>query len=162
MKYVTSVFLLLCVGFAPLAHARLGDKEPELVARFGAVRMRSEDMAAFEGRTYVVGTTLHFRMDQWTIYAVMIDDRCARITYGKPGTWTEEQVATAFNSNGGMANWKPDHESAPLNIRTWRRSDGAEARWSISGLQLTHPAYERRLSVLKAKAEADSHRPPKL
>jgi hypothetical protein len=156
------IVVLLCLALAQIGHARLGDTEKELVARFGAVQMRGRDLTSFESRTYVVGTTLHFKMDQWSISAVMIDGRCARITYGKPGSWTEEQVATVFNANGAMANWKADRENAPLIMRSWRRNDGATAQWSLAGLQLTHPAYERHLAMLKAKAEADSHRPPKL
>jgi hypothetical protein len=126
------------------------------------VQARSNYTTGFEGRTYVVGTALHFNMEQWSIQALMIDGRCAQISYSKPGTWSEDQIATVFNSNGSMSNWKATPPDGPLLFRHWKRNDGATARWGMSGPELTHPAYERRLAVLKAKAEAESHRPPKL
>src|SRR4051812_11921420 len=81
---------------ATMAEARLGDKEAELVARFGPVQSRSVERKSFQGRIYVVGQVLGFRMEQWSIAVLMIDDRCAQIDYGKTGDWTEEQVATVL------------------------------------------------------------------
>lgn len=143
------------------AHARLTEKEPELIKRFGPVVSRSEDKRSFEGRTYTVGTSLSFRSDQWSIQVLMIDDRCAQITYSKIGSWTEEQIIGLLDRNGGSATYKEQPTGGGKINRKWKQSDGITAQFLINKLELTHPLLERRLALLKAKAEAESKRPPK-
>lgn len=152
----TFAFSLICS-----AHARLTEKEDELIKRFGPVQLRGDTNRSFEGRSYKVGTTLTFRSEQWTIRAQLIDDRCAQITYGKIGSWTEEQIIGLLDRNGGYGTYKEERTGLGKGYRKWKQADGTAALFSLNTLELTHPLYERRLALLKAKAEAESKRPPK-
>jgi hypothetical protein len=47
--------------------------------------------------------------------------------------------------------------------RSWRRDDGATARWQMAdGLTLVTPAYERAKTLAEAKAKAEASRPPRI
>ncbi|MEO5958768.1 MAG: hypothetical protein ABIZ49_00040 [Opitutaceae bacterium] len=159
MKLVTAFALLFF--FVSVAHARLTEKENELIARFGKVEMRTPEKTSIQGRTYEVGTNLHFRSEQWSIVALLIDDRCARITYRKVGDWTEEQIAGLLDRNGGAATYKEEKREIGESYRTWKQINGVTAVFLLGSLRITHPLYERRLAVLKSSAEAESKRPPK-
>lgn len=152
-----AVFSLLSVVSV---QARLTEKESELILRFGKVEMRGPERTSIQGRTYDVGTNLHFKSDQWTITALVIDDRCARITYGKVGDWTDEQIVGLLDRNGGFGTYK-EGTGLGKSYRTWKQVNGVTAVFAANTLRITHPLYDRRLAVLKAKADAESKRPPK-
>ena len=157
LRFAAVCLPLLCCS----AQARLTEKESELIKRFGPVVSRSEDKRSFEGRTYTVGTSLSFHSDQWSIEVLMIDDRCAQITYRKIGSWTEEQIIGLLDRNGGYGTYKEQPTGLGRSYRKWKQADGVTAVFSMNTLELTHPLLERRLALLKAKAEAESKRPPK-
>lgn len=159
MKRLTVI--ALSFAFACGAQARLTEKESELVARFGKVETRGPERAYIQGRTYDVGTNLYFKSDQWSIKALVIDDRCAVISYTKVGDWTEEQIVGLLDRNGGYVTFKQEETNLGKSYRKWKQADGVTAVFSGGKLELTHPLYARKLAVLKAKADADSKRPPK-
>lgn len=154
-------FILLSVLLVGSAHARLTEKENELIVRFGKVETRIPENTSNQGRTYSVGTNLYFRSEQWSIVALLIDDRCARVTYRKVGDWTDEQIVGLLDRNGGYGTYREERHALGKNYRTWKQINGVTAVFSSGSLILTHSLYGRRLAVLKAKAEADSKRPPK-
>jgi hypothetical protein len=156
----TPLLAILLLGCS-VAHARLTEKEDELIKRFGPVRGKAESHRSFQGRRYVVGTDLRFQSDQWRIAALLIDGRCAQINYSKVGDWTEEQIIGLLDRNGGSAMYQKSGTGLGKSHRTWKRADGVTAVFSLGQLTLTHPLYERRLEVLKAKAEAESKAAPK-
>ncbi|MES2692066.1 MAG: hypothetical protein V4773_01245, partial [Verrucomicrobiota bacterium] len=92
-----------------LGFARLTEKEDELVKRFGPFTNRSAESASFEGRSYVVGTWLTFKADQWTIRTLVVEDRCAQIVYSKVGSWTDEQIVSLLDRNGGHGTYKEEN-----------------------------------------------------
>jgi hypothetical protein len=142
-------------------HARLTEKEDELIKRFGKVEMRSETKRSFEGRIYLVGIDLYFKSDQWSIHALMIDGRCAQITYKKTGSWTDEQIVGLLDRNGGYPSYIEQDTRLGRSLRKWKKEGGITAVYNTQELELTHPLLERRLALLKAKAEAESKQPPK-
>jgi hypothetical protein len=155
------LFVILALSLVCPAHARLTEKEDDLVKRFGQVVSRLEQNRSFEGRTYWVGTRLSFRSDQWSIDVLMVDGRCAEIRYGKVGSWTSEQIIGLLDRNGGSAGYKEEKTGLGPSYRKWKQGDGVAAVFSLNRLTLTHPMLERRFALLKAKAEAESKRPPK-
>lgn len=153
--------IVLSVIVTCVAQARLTEKETELIGRFGKVEMRGAERTYIQGRTYDVGTNLYFKSDQWGIKALVIDDRCAVISYTKVGDWTDEQIVGLLDRNGGYATFKQEPTGLGKSFRKWKQADGVTAVFSSGKLELTHPLYARKLAVLKAKADADSKRPPK-
>jgi hypothetical protein len=153
--------MLLSAMLVGTSHARLTEKENELVARFGKVELRDPEITSIQGRTYNIGTNLHFRSEHWRITALLIDDRCARITYRKIGDWTDEQIVGLLDRNGGAGTYKEEQNRLGKSYRTWKQVNGVTAVFRLNTLTLTHPLYERRLALLKAKADAESKRPPK-
>jgi hypothetical protein len=161
MKF--SVFLSLAFGFIAVAHARLGETEAQMTARFGPPTVRSQHSTFAQGKLWPIGPTLMFRQGDWTISCDLIDGRCVRIQYGKPGDWTEEQfqLVLAYNSQG--AKWTDTSRPAAAKFqRTWKRIDGAEAGWSGGQMRLVVPAYERAKQVIEAKAKAAASQKPKI
>ncbi len=159
MHLVLTVCLAL-VSFTQV-QARLTEKEPDLIKRFGPVVSRGDSRTSFEGRSFTVGKILSFRSDQWTIDTLMIDDRCSRITYRKVGNWTDEQIIGLLDRNGGYGTYKEERTGLGKSFRKWKQADGTLAQFSANDLTLTHPTYERRLALLKAKAQAESKQAPK-
>jgi hypothetical protein len=155
------LYILGALLLVPVVQARLTETEDELVQRFGKVKTRTEERKSFEGRTFTIGPELRFVSDQWKISAVMIDGRCAQITYTKVGHWTEEQLVGMLERNGGFATYTEDKTKSSKVVRRWKQRDGTTAEFILNKFTLTHPAFERQLAVLKAKAEAESKRPPK-
>lgn len=155
------LFVILALSLIGPAQARLTEKEEELIKRFGKVLARSEQNRSFEGRTFNVGTTLNFRADQWSIHVLMVDGRCAEISYGKVGSWTNEQIIGLLDRNGGAAGYKEEKTGLGPSYRKWKQRDGVAAVFMLNKLTLTHPMLERRYALLKAKAEAESKRAPK-
>jgi hypothetical protein len=144
--------LLIC--FSSTARARLGETENELIKRFGSPTSRGSHSASFEGRRYDLGPTMRFRQDDWSISCDLIDGRCVRVSYGKTGSWTQDQISAVLNANAQGDKWT---ETTAPNVkgiaRTWKRGDGAIASWNVvAGLTMTSPVYERAKAVAEAKA----------
>jgi hypothetical protein len=158
-----AVFRLCLMFVASAAFARLGETEAEMVTRFGKAQSKADHKVAAQGKMWTVGSSLSFKQDDWLIQCDVVDGRCARISYGKRGEWTEEQLqlVLAYNSQG--AKWNETTKVGGKSRRTWTRSDGASAEWmSITGIKMVAPAYERAKQVLEAKAKADASKKPKI
>jgi hypothetical protein len=162
MKLCSAMIVLLMV--TAVAHARLGETEAQMIARFGEPVHRAQHSTYAQGKVWHMGPSLSFRQDDWSIGCDLVDGRCVKIQYRKSGEWTEEQVqlVLAYNSQG--AKWtetsKPETKKYQ---RTWKRVDGAEAGWSGAGsMNFIVPAYERAKKVIEAKAKAAASQKPKI
>jgi hypothetical protein len=162
MKFLHVAIVLLT--FTAVAHARLGETEAQMIARFGEPMHRTQHSMYAQGKVWHMGPSLSFRQDDWNIGCDLVDGRCVKIQYGKTGEWTEEQfqMVLAYNSQG--AKWtetsKPELKKYK---RTWKRADGADASWSGGGqIALVVPAYERAKQVIEAKAKAAASQKPKI
>lgn len=127
---LTTVFLL---GFASMAHARIGETEAQLVDRFGAVRARLPERTVEQGRVYALGERVVLKQGEWRVTAVLIDGYCAKITYTKTGAWTEQHYQDLLTVNAGRWAWTEVTGGAPKWQRTWRRADGLVAKWMYAG-----------------------------
>jgi hypothetical protein len=146
---------------APGARARVGETEPELVQRYGRVHWRSRETVMEQQRTYVVGESLQFLADDWSIYALIVNGHCERITYNKAGEWTEAQFTHLFEINGPLQAWKEEVNRNPKLFRTWTRKDGITASWQFaSGLTITTPVYEQTKAAIKAAAKTEASKLP--
>jgi hypothetical protein len=155
---IVSVALPLC-GFA-----RLGETEQQLEKRFGAPNSRTKEITLGQGKVIEFGTKLRFRQGDWSIECAVIDGRCAKVTYQKPGDWTRDQFTTVLTSNGQGLKWADlSKEMVRALSREWRRDDGATAVWKMGmGMWVTHPAYERAKEQAVARAKAEAARIPKI
>jgi hypothetical protein len=154
---------LFSLGITALVHARLGETEAQMIARFGQPAYRNQHSIFTQGKGWPLGPSLLFRQDDWSISCDLVDGRCVRIQYGKPGEWTEEQIqlVLAYNSQGGK--WtETSNPAARKYQRTWKRADGAEAVWNSGHMRMVVPAYERAKQVLEAKAKAAASQKPKI
>jgi hypothetical protein len=161
----TLIFLTLTALLLPIsAHARLGDTERELVARFGQPVSRSKELIMAQGKTIELGPKLMFRQGDWYIYCDLIDDRCARISYSKSGAWTDNQILTVLTANAQGAKWTEVSNPNLRNlVRDWKREDGATAHWQAAmSISLSTPAYDRAKRVAEAKAKAAASEIPHL
>jgi hypothetical protein len=129
--------LLLVLGLsglvATVGEAHLGHTEAELVTCFGPVESRQAEHALVQGEALVIGARLTFRRDAWRVRAVMIDGRCAKITYTRRGRWTEAHYGELLEANADAAAWEEIAGGTPKWQRTWRRSDGLVAKWMYAG-----------------------------
>lgn len=161
MKLLKLLFGVMAV--TAVCHARLGETEAQLVARFGKPNLRSNHSAIAQGKSWVLGPSYHFRQDDWSISCDLVDGRCVRIGYSKGGDWTEDQIALVLASNSQGQKWTEGVSGAAKLSRSWKRSDGATAQWSRGGsMRLVVPAYERAKQVAEAKAKAEASRKPKI
>jgi hypothetical protein len=155
--------LLLLPLLLTAGHARLGDTERELIARFGQPTFRSSDQIAAQGRMWELGPRFSFQQADWRISCVLVDGRCAAIEYGKAGEWTDEQIQLVLGTNSQGTRWIETTKGIPKHNRSWKRADGATAAWtSYGGFKLVVPAYDRARQVIEAKAKAAASQKPKI
>jgi hypothetical protein len=159
------ILLVLITLLLPLtARARLGETEPELIARFGRPVGRSKTFAFAQGHTIPLGPEIVFQQDDWTITCDLIDERCARIGYHKRGDWTDNQILTVLTANAQGAKWSDI--TKPANryyVREWKREDGAIAHWQRGlSMTITTPAFERAEMLAKEKAKVKASQIPNL
>lgn len=165
-RSISDLFLALLVALClvPCAYSRLGETEAELAKRFGPPTTQAQDTMLTAGKILRLWPKLTYRQDDWRIACDIVDGRCARATYAKPGEWTEDHFLAALNANAQGATWT-DLSDAKFKVvkREWKRSDGATALWRKGvGLTLTTPAYVRATETAAAKAKAQSRQVPKL
>lgn len=158
------VKLILFVLLLTAAQARLGDTEAELAKRFSRpISITSHSIYA-QGKRFVLGPTHTYKQDDWYISCDLIDGRCVRIRYSKPGDWTEDHIQVVLNSNGQGAKW--DERTKPGNKsfqRQWSRSDGSTARWSRGGsMDLEWDAYTKAKATVEERAKVEAKKKPKL
>jgi len=156
------IFLAIVVLLLPLsAHARLGETERELIARFGQPDSRSNEYVSAQGNTFAFCPKLTFRQDDWYINCDMVDGRCVRIAYYKRGDWTEDQFLTVLTVNAQGARWT-EVERRQF-VREWKREDGTIAHWQAGqSFFITTPAFERAKQAAVAKENAAVRQIPKL
>jgi hypothetical protein len=125
--------LVFFFQFASVSQAQIGETEAELVGRFGSVQERKPERALEEGRVFVIGERVVLKLDRWRITAVLVDERCAKITYARNGAWTEQHYADLLSTNASDREWREISGSAPNWRRAWQRSDGLIAQWKYAG-----------------------------
>lgn len=149
---------------ATIANARLGEDEKELTTRFGQPSLRSNHSIVSQGKIRSLGPTLIFKQDDWLIQADLVDGRCVRIHYSKPGDWTEKQFSFVLDANAQGARWSEISKKELSKFkREWKRSDSATAEWSRGGAMIVvSPAYQRAVANAEQKAKAEASRDPKI
>jgi hypothetical protein len=158
-----SSFLFGFIALTGSCWARLGEKEHELVARFGQPVMRGKQSHSAQGKMWELGPRLYFKQDDWNIVSVLIDGRVAHEEYGKVGSWTAEQVQAVLSANAQGAKWTETTKSGATLSRNWKRADGAVAEWvQGGGFTFTTPAFGRAKELAEAKAKAAAKHTPKI
>jgi hypothetical protein len=149
---------------AVIASARLGDTEAELVERFGKPTMHSKHFIFAQGKQREMGPTLHFRLDEWSISCDLVDGRCMRIGYAKPGGWTEDQIRLVLSTNSQGAAWTETSKPMIAKLqRSWHRSDGSMANWNLGqGMNLVWNAYNVAKVKLEEQAKVEGMKKPKI
>jgi hypothetical protein len=165
MKLPRLAFLAFVFGLlAVMASARLGDTEAELVKRFGPTTGRSKHSIMAQGKLREMGPVLNFRQDDWSISCDLVDGRCMRISYAKPGDWSEDQIQLVLSTNSQGAAWTETSKPSIAKLqRTWRRSDGSTADWFKNrSIDLVWNAYNVAKAKLEERAKVESMKKPKL
>lgn len=145
--------LLACSLIAPVAAARVGETEPELVARYGAITSRQPARKSAQGKMHIYGERLVFRTPDWAISAVVIGGRCEEINYMKEGDWTGVQFSFLLELNGDRAQWTEQPTRNPDNHRAWLRRDKTTAGWGLSGFMIRTPVIAQVLAGMEKSAE---------
>lgn len=160
--FILSVIIFL-FGLSS-SFARLGETERQLIERFGNVTARQQHKIFAQGKFIDLGPRLSFREGDWRIACDLIDGKCVRITYSKPGDWTEDQVQLVLNNNAQGEKWNEiTKPGAAKMLRDWKRSDGSHAKWSRpQGFTLTWDAYEKAKARAEERARAEASRKPKI
>ncbi len=163
MKNIAIILLFTLFALSP-ATARLGETEHQLIERFGNVTARQQHKIFAQGKFIDLGPRLSFREGDWRIACDLVDGKCVRITYSKPGDWTEDQVQLVLNNNAQGAKWSEiTKPGAGKMLRDWKRSDGSHARWSRpQGFTLTWDAYEKAKARAEERARVEASRKPKI
>jgi len=128
--------LLACSLFVSVAAGRVGDTEPDLTARYGAVTSRQPARKSVQGKMSIYGERLGFKFEFWTVSAVIIAGRCEEIEYTLTGKWTEPHFRRLLEINGGWAEWTEQKTRNPDNHRQWLRRDQTTASWGLSGFMI--------------------------
>ena len=155
--------LIFCSIFSS-AHARLGDTEAELGKRFGKPSLRSMHSIIAQGKSREMGPVFFFKQDDWSISCYLVDGRCMRIGYAKPGDWSEDQIRLVLDTNSQGAAWSESSKPMIASLqRTWRRSDGSTAEWNKGqGMVLVWSAYNVAKAKLEEQAKIEGMKKPKI
>lgn len=155
--FVSCSLIAFSLQFASVSHAQIGETESALVERFGPVLERKPERALEGGQVFAIGERLVFKLDRWRITTVLIEDRCAKITYGRNGSWTEQNYADLLATNANDREWREIPGSAPNWRRAWQRSDGLIAQWKYSsGLVIEGETFTEKRERFRAMAIHDS------
>lgn len=82
------------------------------------------------------------------------------IIYNKIGSWTDEQLVSLLDRNGGYGAYK-EEKGLGKSLRNWKHRDGTTAQFKLSTMTLTHPMLDRHREKLRAQAKAASKQLPK-
>jgi hypothetical protein len=139
---------------AAVAWARLGENEPELVRRYGPMTLREPEIVIEEGKMQTLADCLHFRKDEWTIIARLVEGRCESITIVRDGDWSDDEFQRVLAANRGNSTWKELKSSTPKQHRSWKRRDGGSAEWGLmQGMTLETPAYAKARETVRQRAK---------
>lgn len=167
MKTVNSrlpALLILCLFCSPASFARLGETQDQLLERFGAPKQQSKHSTLAQGKFIELGPVLYFKQGDWRVECSMIDGRCMKIAYSKPGDWSEDQVRLVLDTNAQGARWKETSKPEIAKLeRTWTRADGSTAKWRKgSGMTLIWDAYNKAKAQVEERARVESARKPNI
>lgn len=162
---VRTLLTTICVFcFSAHAVARLGETEAELIKRFGTPSGRSSHSIFAQGKVIDMGPVISFRQDEWSISCDLVDGKCMRISYSKPGEWSEDQISLVLNTNTQGASWT--ETTQPMTSkwhRTWKRIDGSTATWQLgSGMSLVWDAYNVKKAAIEERAKVEAKKKPKI
>lgn len=160
---MTKGTLLSCIFLAACASvsAAIGKTEPELIELFGKVVQRQTEQVRNKGRSMPLGDRLVFKTDQWTIRATLISGHCEKLVYSKTGEWTNEEIGTILDTNGGKPAWREENSRRAKSRRDWKHENGATATWLAGDdFTITTPAYDATVSAYKEAALRERPRVP--
>jgi hypothetical protein len=158
-----ALIALLLLG-VPFTFARLGETEAELIQRFGKPGSQSQHFVFTQGKMQAFGPALFFRQDDWSIQCDLVDGRCMRISYSKPGDWSGDQIMLVLSSNAQGAKWTENSKPSIASIkRTWLRVDGSTATWQKgAGMSLVWDAYNTAKAKFEEREKVASKKKPKI
>jgi hypothetical protein len=159
MRSQTRTLLLLCLSFTTgcLAYARLGETLTGLEALYGKPIGKAPATLTVRGKTVCFGDTFQYVKNDTKISATVAEGHCTQISYARDGDWTENQFDRLLDENSQAFDWEAlSNKRQHAYIRKWKRSDGAEAVWTLalSSLTLTAPAHKD--AQTKAASGSDS------
>lgn len=146
------------------ADARLGETEAELTARFGPATGHSKHVIFAQGKFIELGPEFIFRQGDWSICCDLVNGKCMRISYSKPGDWSEDQIRLVLNTNNQGASWTETTKPSMASLqRTWKRSDGSTATW-LKGvtMSLVWQAYDVAKAKVEERAKVAAKAKPKI
>ena len=163
--------LLLSLGLATSAWARLGETPEQMQARLGppAPYPRPDGVLA-NGKVYPLGQIFKYSKEGWSVECVMINGTCAKITYVKTtprATLTDDDINTILSNEAQGSKWAQTVDSSAVvqnllfpsfKVRQWKRGDGATAQTSITTFTLISPEYQKAVDAANALAKADSEK----
>lgn len=159
MKLVVTFLLLVTSVFA-----RIGENHDELIARFGQPVSQSSYKYPFMERMLEIGPELIFKQNDWIVKCVMIDGRCAYISYQKKDQWTKDQIDKVLSSNDQGVKWTEMTLFPGGSTRSWKRDDGILGYWSELGrvFSIESPTYNHAIEGAKAKAKVEASKMPNI
>jgi len=121
------ILLLLVIAFesfGTIAHARLGDTEADLTARYG------------NGSN--AGQSFHMYYTQgWIITVWLMDGHSESERFQKNSGASDEEIATLLTLNAQGHAWGPQQVNPNTSARAWKRDDGATASTGNPSFALT-------------------------
>ncbi len=87
-----------------------------------------------------------------------------RISYSKPGDWSEDQIRLVLSTNNQGATWtETTKPSLAAFQRTWKRSDGSTATWQKGlSMSLVWQAYDVAKAKVEERAKVAAKAKPKI
>lgn len=86
-----------------------------------------------------------------------------RISYSKPGDWSEDQIRLVLNTNTQGASWTETSKPSTAKFqRTWKRTDGSTATWMGTGMTLVWDAYNVKKAAVEERAKVEAKKKPKI
>lgn len=164
MKLWTLFLFISAFAFCTTGYTRLGDTEQELLKRFGAPILTSKHFVITQGKFIEFGPTLIFKQEDWSISSDLVDGRCMKISYSKPGDWSEDQIQLVLSTNSQATKWTENTKPAiAALLREWKRSDGSIAKWQKGvGMTLVWDAYDKAKAALEERARLQAIKKPKI
>jgi len=135
--------------------AQVGSSEAALTKAYGEPTAREMENVMVKGKLLPSFPKLTYQFNGTKIIAVLVSERCAKITYDKDGLWPEPEYARVLAENAQGADWSDDPKGGKLRevSRKWIRSDGATAHWRKNlGLTVITPAFLEAEAAVKDRA----------
>jgi len=165
-----AVFLavLVLLAMTVVAQARLGESLDQLQARLGPPAANPRiDRVFVNGKVYPFGQILNFSKEGWFVECVMVNGVCVKITYVKNAPFTDDDIATILKNETQDSSWAKSVSTATMidsvflpmmNVREWKREDGATAQIVDKIFTLITPAYTKAHDAASAQGAADGQK----